>query len=468
LTAKRPGAGRALARAALVAAFASCDANVILGVGPVPAAAAEVCDDGVDNDGDMLVDEGCTAGSPCPPMDARASGSCDRSFGFAWDGRSCVELRGCACAGTRCDSPYRSLEGCRADYETGENACRKPPPGEEICGDGVDNNGDERVDETCPAPCPPDAPVLPPDGCPDPKPLGFAWDGKACTPVVGCGCLDAKCAGLWSDLVACVDAHKSCLPSTCDSPVAPNPGAPDGSPVDVEYRFFDPAQCARLGDAACGPEGTPFSNECGCGCLFKRPEPIDPGLVRLLASKSPEECALRKVECQPPFLPFVDAGGGCGCAYRQECPRENDPGVTFLSDDPTFCANQNIKCEPGQFAFRGDCGCGCKPFDPSCSQPPDAYTSSDASNCRPTCEPGQRAFRDACGCGCLPGPAPGECAADLGDGGTVDYLDGSVENPAVCGVTVITCLPQEQPYFEPSCGCGCDVGTAPVPPSPLP
>ncbi len=71
---------------------------------------AEVCGDGIDNDGDGLVDEGCA------PPPAEVCGD-----GIDNDGDGLVD------------------EGCA------------PPPAE-VCGDGIDNDGDGLVDEGCRAP----------------------------------------------------------------------------------------------------------------------------------------------------------------------------------------------------------------------------------------------------------------------------------------------------------------------------
>lgn len=68
---------------------------------PPPPPPAEICGDGIDNDGDGLIDEGCT-----PP----------------------------------------------------------PPPPTEICGDGIDNDGDGLVDEDCAPPPPPPPSGASPDG----------------------------------------------------------------------------------------------------------------------------------------------------------------------------------------------------------------------------------------------------------------------------------------------------------------
>lgn len=68
---------------------------------PPPPPPVEVCGDGIDNDGDGLIDEGCT-----PP----------------------------------------------------------PPPPSEICGDGIDNDGDGLIDEDCAPPPPPPPSGVSPDG----------------------------------------------------------------------------------------------------------------------------------------------------------------------------------------------------------------------------------------------------------------------------------------------------------------
>jgi hypothetical protein len=84
-----------------------------------PPPTAEVCGDGIDNDQDGQIDEGCTVGNPPPPPTPEI---CD---GIDNDGDGQID------------------EGCSA-----------PPPGgpAEVCGDGVDNDQDGQVDEACPGP----------------------------------------------------------------------------------------------------------------------------------------------------------------------------------------------------------------------------------------------------------------------------------------------------------------------------
>lgn len=84
---------------------AGCTPSVV-----VPPPPVEVCGNGLDDNGDGLVDEGC----PPPPVEI-----CEDGIDNNGDGR--VD------------------EDC-------------PPPPVEVCDDGVDNNGDGRVDEDCPPP----------------------------------------------------------------------------------------------------------------------------------------------------------------------------------------------------------------------------------------------------------------------------------------------------------------------------
>ncbi len=56
------------------------------------------------------------AASACAAQAATGSGACDRFFGYAWNGSSCVGISGCSCDGSACGSLFSTIEACRAAY----------------------------------------------------------------------------------------------------------------------------------------------------------------------------------------------------------------------------------------------------------------------------------------------------------------------------------------------------------------
>lgn len=103
---------------------------------PSPPPPPEACGDGIDNDLDGLIDEGCTVPNPPPPPTPEICG----------DGA---------------DNDHDGLidEGC-----TAPNPPPTTPPPPEVCGDGVDNDHDGQIDEGCPKP---PSPNNPPEVCAD-------------------------------------------------------------------------------------------------------------------------------------------------------------------------------------------------------------------------------------------------------------------------------------------------------------
>ncbi len=207
--------------------------------GPVPP--AEICSNGLDDDGNGLVDEGCPAPVPCVadadcvPVDP----ACDVS----------------ACVNGAC-------------YD----ACGPVPPGE-ICGDGIDNDGNGIVDEGCPAP----AACAADSDCPvDPACGGAACVNGACQGVCGpvpageiCdngidddldGLVDEGCQAVPpgnacqadSDCPvdpACGDSR--CVMGNCTNGCDPLPGG--GGNLDVDGDGFTAAQDCNDADAAVSP-----------------------------------------------------------------------------------------------------------------------------------------------------------------------------------------------------------------------
>ena len=98
--------------------------------GPPPP--VEVCGDGIDNDGDGQIDEGC----PPPPVEVCGDGIDNDGDGQIDEGCPPPPVEVCG-DGIDNDGDGQIDEGC-------------PPPPIEVCGDGIDNDGDGQIDEGCP------------------------------------------------------------------------------------------------------------------------------------------------------------------------------------------------------------------------------------------------------------------------------------------------------------------------------
>jgi hypothetical protein len=217
-------------------------------------------------------------------------------------------------------------------------------------------------------------------------------------------------------------------------------------------------QCQSFGDCCVDYKAACTSPSC--------PDPIDPSVHYVNDSyKNPLACTNIYFSCQPGQTPFSDECG-CGCIddAQASCPDPTDPGVHYVNDsagDPMKCATILFACEPGQTPFSNQCGCGCIDGSaPSCPDPNDPtvhYANDSAGNpaqCLAVliaCEPDQKFFSDACGCGCIDGP-PASCP-DPNDA-KVHYVNGSAGNPAAC-LNILFGCDTDQSLFSNDCGCGC-------------
>jgi Cys-rich repeat protein len=157
---------------AACAAGSVCVDGVCVVIGP------EVCGNGLDDDLDGLVDEGCPAPLPC-------ASHADCPSGALCMNGVCV---------LACTSDADCPAGMLCDAATA--TCRPGGAVAEVCGNGLDDDGDGRVDEGCgdPLPCAAD------DDCPagavcvagvcrgEPQPCGY---DMACAP--GEVCRDGLC-----------------------------------------------------------------------------------------------------------------------------------------------------------------------------------------------------------------------------------------------------------------------------------
>jgi Cys-rich repeat protein len=94
----------------------------------------ELCGDGVDNDCDGLVDEGCAALACNADADCPAGQRCDAAAGL------CVPVDPDADA---------DGDGVPASQDCDDEDAARNPGQPEVCGDGVDNDCDGQVDEGC-------------------------------------------------------------------------------------------------------------------------------------------------------------------------------------------------------------------------------------------------------------------------------------------------------------------------------
>lgn len=225
---------------------------------------------------------------------------------------------------------------------------------------------------------------------------GSCWCDDACTSYGDC-CVDYKTA--------------------CTNPTCPDPDDEKVHYVNDSYK--NPLACTTI-YFACEPGQTPFSDECGCGCIDDEqtacPDPNDSSVHYVADSAGkPENCAVILFTCETGQTPFSnDCGCGCIDGPEPSCPDPNDPKVHYVNqsaNNPAACLNILFSCEPGQEFFSNECGCGC--IDGSTATCPDPndpkvhYVNGSDSNPAAClnilfgCEPDQTLFSNDCGCGCI-------------------------------------------------------------------
>ncbi len=261
---------------------------------------AEVCGDGLDNDCDGLVDEGCGAvcqtDADCAPSELCQDGRCVQACFCVSDadcpaGTLCTD---CQCLpvdcrtdddctpGWRCADGQCIPDGCSSDADCGpdqvcrdricQDACHPEP---EVC-DGLDNDCDGQVDEdfdfsSDPQHC---------GGCGQACAAGESCSDGRCIPT-GCAsdadcaagqvCVAGECA---ATCVADADcpAGQVCRDRICQDACQPEPEVCDGldndcdGQVDEDFDFStDPDHCGGCGQA-CAAGQTCSDGQCVAAC----------------------------------------------------------------------------------------------------------------------------------------------------------------------------------------------------------
>ncbi len=223
----------------------------------------EVCGDGLDNDGNGLVDEGCPLGVEIcgDGLDNDGDGVVDDGCpeicgdGLDNDGDGVVD-DGCVCEAGSVAACYDGPVGtvgvgaCHGGTQvcnatgTGYDACDGDVvPGAEVCGDGLDNDCDGVVDDGCPEICG--------DG------LDNDRDG-----VVDVGCPEICGDGLDNDGDGVVDDGCVCAPGSVGACYGGPPGT-DG--VGACHAGMQLCNGTGTGYGACVGEVSPAAEVCGDG-----------------------------------------------------------------------------------------------------------------------------------------------------------------------------------------------------------
>lgn len=217
------------------------------------------------------------------PQDAAGQGECSEVLGYAYNGWTCLELRGCECQGTDCEHIYANWNSCLWNYiicldvicdvmqadgfgncdsllgfryagveegcvavqgcECQGNQCAYLYASQEEC-----QGTHQSCDTGAPFGCPPW--MAAPEGDCEML-LGYTYDGESCVPLTGCSCVGWECEWLDTDIEACLKRTRDCT-GHC--------GSPWGS-VSSAYERFDPTTC---------PDGSAYT------IIDSRPQCVDP------------------------------------------------------------------------------------------------------------------------------------------------------------------------------------------------
>lgn len=235
-------------------------------------AATEICGNGYDDDGNGLVDEGCGTQTECvsdsdcqwyetcwmplyggadpaapyaccqpgmmcypemPPCEP-TGGVCVLAAGYCWSNADCA-------AGQVCEGATTCPPGAYCLVAAGPGKCAPDYPTEEICGNGMDDDGDGLVDESCGNVCA--------DG-------QVCAEGEICIEETSCpDCYDEDPACLMPCMIqyVCVPEKPDvCVVSGCSGQIcAPEPMASTCEWLPW-YACFQVAVCEQQANGGCG------------------------------------------------------------------------------------------------------------------------------------------------------------------------------------------------------------------------
>jgi Cys-rich repeat protein len=364
---------------------------------------AEVCD-GLDNDCDGIVDEGCqtpcTSDADCAPMEACINGVCIVYCGCASDadcpvGFYCEE---CMCMPEDC--PDEDMDGflsCRDDCDDYDASVH--PGAAEEC-DARDNDCDGIIDEGCEFPCTSDA------DCP----AGQYCDAATGTCTAYCECAShADCpAGHLCVNCMCVpdecldedgDGFLSCQGDCDDWDASIHPGATE------ECDWLD-NNCDGVIDEGCetpcGPDGAVcpaglacceglcvdvlFDPEnCGtCGAVCAAGETCQRGVCMQDGCTSDADCD----DGDPSTLDYCENGV---CVSTYQCQTDADCSIfemccaqvcVDLLSDPLNCGACGLMCAAGESCVQGACmQAECDDFTDCDDGNPDTFDYCENGTC---------------------------------------------------------------------------------------